>query len=453
MTQTLARDEVHHDLPAPHKRSAVALAWGRQKGKILGVVFLALLLAALVLTWAQFTNRFGNFEEITLKADRIGLQLPERADVKVRGLIVGEVLEMKPTDEGAELTLGLFPDEISKVHPDVTGAILPKTLFGQKYVSLVPPDTDFTEPIKAGAVIEKTKMATEVQAVLRDLYPLLRTIQPADLNNTLNALATALEGRGDKLGESLDTLDSYLKRLNPEIPALIEDLELATEVSGTYQAVLPEIGQILRNTIVTATTLEDREVELKKMLTDVTAFSNTADQFLDDNGDTLIQVGEVGRPVTQTLARYAPMFPCLIGGMDILTDEFTEVFRNNTVHITLETLPHQSRPYSTKDKPRYGEDSGPYCGEMPNASWSQKKPFAPFPNKNDGVDEPTGKGVMRSATGTTGYSALSYVGTSAETDVINELFAPGMGMTASEVPDLGGLLLGPAARGAEVTYE
>ncbi|MDQ4111148.1 MAG: MCE family protein [Actinomycetota bacterium] len=453
MTQTLTRDGIEHHVPAPRKRSAMALAWARQKGKILGIVFIALVLTALVLTWAQFTNKFDNFEEITLKADRIGLQLPARADVKVRGLIVGEVLEMKPTDEGAELTLGLFPEEISKVHPDVTGAILPKTLFGQKYVSLVPPDTEFTESIQPGAVIEKTQMATEVQEVLRDLYPLLRTIQPADLNNTLNALATALEGRGEKLGESLDTLDSYLKRLNPEIPALIKDLELATEVSGTYQAVLPEIGQILRNTITTATTLEDREVQLKKMLTDVTAFSNTADGFLDDNGDTLIQLGEVGRPVTQALARYAPMFPCLVGGMDVLTDEFSEVFRNYTVHITLETLPHQSRPWSTKDKPRYGADIGPECGTLPNAPWNQKNPFTQVPNVDDGVDEPTGKGTMRAATGATQFSALSYVGTSAEADVINELFAPGMGMTADEVPDLGALMLGPAARGAEVSYE
>ena len=54
--------------------------------------------------------------------------------------------------------------------------------------------------------------------MLSDLYPLLRTVQPADLNMTLNALATALEGRGEQLGENLETLDSYLKRLNPQIP-------------------------------------------------------------------------------------------------------------------------------------------------------------------------------------------------------------------------------------------
>ena len=59
---------------------------------------------------------------------------------------MGPRLRRFATDEGAELTLGLFPDEISKVHPDVTGAILPKTLFGQKYVSLVPGESDEMVP-------------------------------------------------------------------------------------------------------------------------------------------------------------------------------------------------------------------------------------------------------------------------------------------------------------------
>jgi ABC-type transporter Mla subunit MlaD len=41
-------------------------------------------------------------------------------------------------------------------------------------------------------------VATEVEEVLSDLYPLLRTVQPAEINSTLNALATALEGRGER---------------------------------------------------------------------------------------------------------------------------------------------------------------------------------------------------------------------------------------------------------------
>ena len=131
--------------------------------------------------------------------------------------------------------------------------------------------------------------------MLRDLYPLLRTVEPAKLNMTLNALATALEGRGDELGQNLETLDSYLKRLNPQIPALVEDLRLTTSVSDTYADVLPQIGDILRNTVTTTGTLEAREAKLHALLSDVTQFSGTARTFLDDNGDNLIRLGEVSR--------------------------------------------------------------------------------------------------------------------------------------------------------------
>ncbi len=45
-------------------------------------------------------------------------------------------------------------------------------------------------------------MPIEVEKVLNDLYPLLRAVQPADINLTLNAIATALEGRGELIGEN-----------------------------------------------------------------------------------------------------------------------------------------------------------------------------------------------------------------------------------------------------------
>ena len=81
---------------------------------------------------------------------------------------------------------------------NVTGAIVPKTLFGEKYVSLVVPDDPSPRArSQPGATITRTEVPVEVQKVLADLYPLLRTVQPADINLTLNAISTALEGRGD----------------------------------------------------------------------------------------------------------------------------------------------------------------------------------------------------------------------------------------------------------------
>ena len=54
--------------------------------------------------------------------------------------------------------------------------------------------------------------------MLNDLYPLLRTVQPAELNYTLTAIADALEGRGEAIGDNLVVLDGYLKRINPQLP-------------------------------------------------------------------------------------------------------------------------------------------------------------------------------------------------------------------------------------------
>ena len=77
--------------------------------KVLGVVFVCLLLLGVWLTYGIFTKKFVDYDRVTLQTSTIGLQLPARADVKVRGVIVGEVLAFDTDAEGAELTLGIFP--------------------------------------------------------------------------------------------------------------------------------------------------------------------------------------------------------------------------------------------------------------------------------------------------------------------------------------------------------
>jgi phospholipid/cholesterol/gamma-HCH transport system substrate-binding protein len=421
------------------------------KTKALGVVFLVLMLAAVWATYGVFTKRFSDYDEVTLQASRIGLQLPQRADVKIKGVIVGEVLDYEPTAEGAEITLGLYQDRTTDIPGDVTASILPKTLFGEKFVSLdVPDGGSSAAPIEDGDVIERTDLSIEVEQVLSDLYPLLRAVQPADLNMTLNAVATALEGRGEQLGESLETLDRYLTRFNPELPALVEDLRLTAEVSDTYADVLPEVATILRNTITTTSTLEDREEKLKALFNDVSKFAAVADRFTRANGDNLVRLADLGAEQLEVFARYAPGYPCLLGGIVGAGKLQAEAFRGFTLHIVLETLPNQPRAYTAADVPVYGDKRGPYCGRLPSPPWSQSNPVTHQPNFVDGVDEPTGKGTSRVGPGWSGTSA-GYAGGRDETALLKALLAPGLGLSADDVPDLGVLLVGPMARGAEVS--
>lgn len=421
--------------------------------KLIGLVAIALLVGGVALTGAIFTKAFTDYTEVTLRTSSIGLQMPERADVKIRGVIVGEVLDFEARNgEGnADITLGIFSDKTDLVPANVTARIEPKTLFGEKFVALQVPDQPSSESISADDVITQTEVATEVEEALNDLFPLLRAVQPADLNRSLNAIATALEGRGERIGENLETLDSYLKRMNPLLPEFVENIRSLGQTSELYADVIPEIAATLRDQTTTGQTLLTREEKLMQLFQDVAAFSGTTERFLDENGDNLVRVNQLGAQQLRVFAKYAPEFPCLASGIVNAGVRQAEAFRGFTLHINLELIPNQPRPYGPQDAPRFGAKNGPYCGQLPTPSYNQQNVAPPGPpgGFDDGVDEPTGKGTTRVAPG---FGAVATApGTAAERRMIQGLVAASSGKPASEVSDLSVLLLAPMLRGAEVT--
>ena len=70
--------------------------------RFLGVVFVGMLILGVWLVNAVFTQKFVSFDRVTLDTSTVGLQLPEKADVKVRGVIVGQVTKMESQGQGAD---------------------------------------------------------------------------------------------------------------------------------------------------------------------------------------------------------------------------------------------------------------------------------------------------------------------------------------------------------------
>ncbi|HEY0902671.1 MAG TPA: MCE family protein [Marmoricola sp.] len=414
--------------------------------RLLGVVFIGLLVLGVWLVNAVFTQKFASFEEVSLRTDTIGLQLPARADVKVRGVIVGEVLDARSEADGAVLTLGIKPGEIDRIPEDVTASILPKTLFGEKYVELVIPDDPSDKALLAGDVITKTQLPIEVEKVLNDIYPLLRAVQPAELNYTLNAIAGALEGRGDAIGQNIETLDAYLKKFNPQIPAMIEDLRLLAKVSGTYADIAPQIAETLRNSVKTGNTLVSREAKLNAFLKDVGSFSDTAKAFLDDNGSNMVRLGQLSEPQLKLLNRYSPEFPCLLAGLVDQAPMLASTFRGFVFHIDMITLPRQPRGYTPADHPVLAADNGPVCLGLPNP----KVPFTGSPNVADGVDNIQRGDAQRTAPAVDVASTNAAAGPFQKA-LFGSLAAPVLGVPVDQVPDLTTLLFGPLAAGTEVS--
>jgi phospholipid/cholesterol/gamma-HCH transport system substrate-binding protein len=422
--------------------------------QVLGVAFLVLLVGAGWLTYAVYTKAFTDYEPVYLQADKTGLQLSDRADVKIRGVVVGEVIGREPAGDGIRLTLGIYPDELDIIPANVSARILPKTLFGEKFVALQVPAEPVGESIAAGDVITESQVAIEVQKVLSDLYPLLRTVQPAQINYTLNAMATALEGRGEAIGENLSVLDGYLKQMNPEIPVLVENLRKLGAVSEVYRDVVPELADILRNSVTTGHTFVAKEQKIQALFDDVARFSETGREFLDANGDNMVRLAEQGQEQLPVFEKYSPIFPCLLDGITGAIPRQAEAFRGYTLHINLEVLPRQPRGYGPQDDPQYAERRGVSaqmikdCQDSISGRWGQRNPPPDrvIPQLETGVDYPLGKRT------TTGFDVTSgFAGTTTERSLVNSLVAPVMGVDADEVPDVATLLFGPLARGTEVT--
>ena len=427
--------------------------------RFLGTVFIGMLALGLWLVSAVFSQKFISFDRVSLTTGTIGLQLPDKADVKIRGVIVGQVMKAESEGDGATLELGIKPDQIKTIPRNVTAAILPKTLFGEKYIELNIPSDPSSQSLRAGDKIDQTKMPIEVERVLNDLYPLLRTIQPAELNYTLNALADALDGRGEKIGHSLVTLDGYLKRMNPQVPALIDDLKLLAQVTDTYADVMPELAATLRNTVTTGKTLVSKEQRLNAFLKDTTAFSNTAKEFLDANGDNIIRLGQLSEPILALLARYSSTFPCMLEGIVRQAPRLADTFRGFIFHINLKTIPHQPRAYTRADAPVYGASNAPNCAGLPNPPVPYYPKGGEFPNLNDGANNlgkgdnqrtATGFGVHRSSRVSSGLTSGT-TGTSSQKALINSLMAPSLGVPVDQMSDVASILFTPSLAGTEVS--
>jgi phospholipid/cholesterol/gamma-HCH transport system substrate-binding protein len=266
-------------------------------------------------------------------------------------------------------------------------------------------------------------------------------------------MATALEGRGEAIGENFAVLNDYLQRTNPQIPALVEDLRLLSEVSDVYRAALPEVARLLRNSVTSGNTFIEKEQKIQALFADVATFSSTSKDFLEANGDNIIRLGELGARQLPLYAKYAPQYPCLFYGIVKAAPRQAETFRGYTLHINLETLPKQPRGYGPQDDAVYGDKRGPIDEEKcwkgyREEAWNQDNlpPQSLVPDIVDGVDEPTGK--QRPAPMIDLSSG--FAGTSAERGVVNSVAAPVLGVPVDSVPDVASLLFGPLARGMEV---
>jgi phospholipid/cholesterol/gamma-HCH transport system substrate-binding protein len=374
---------IHHDSRAEHLRLLVA-----------GVGYLTAMALLIALSISIYQKKFTDVTTIRVQADRAGLQLARFGDVRMHGALVGDVRTIEQDGEQAVITLALHPEAARTIPDNVAVEILPTTLFGQKYVSLVPPTTDVsTTMLTDNTVIPASRVRTnvEIQTILANLFPLLRAVKPADLNATLYALSHALTGKGDDLGETLEELDAYLIEINEHLPQLRTDMRLLADVAETYELAAPDLLRLLRNATVSARTLVQKRAEFGQTLRAVTGLSVSTRNTLSANERALIEQGRYGVPLLSLLDTYSPQLTCMLEGIVRQKADTRNVFQDGVIHQTLELGAPQRKAYTAADAPVYGEvGHGPWCLGLPA---SYQKPAGFLPLKDGSTDDEPGGGL------------------------------------------------------------
>jgi phospholipid/cholesterol/gamma-HCH transport system substrate-binding protein len=342
--------------------------------RLAGIGLVLVIATAVAVTAALYNRAFANPAEVTLETSRAGLVMDPGGKVKMRGVEVGRVGSVERAGDGVRIVLEIDRDKIHDIPADVVGEIRATTVFGAKYVELVPAAKGAAGGVLAdGSTIKASGVTTEINTVFDGLDRVLSGVDIASLNGTLTVLAQTLSGRGDDIASVAAEADAYLTRLEPLLPQLRRDLHEVARFARLAVEVSPALLEILRNATVTAGTVNDEQKALARVLVDLSLLGGRAENLLGENGDALATLLASARPTAATLRAYSTELPCFLQGMDVTRQAMAKVIGGTdaTLRALVSVRSELSRYTFPNDLPGYPQGRGPDCHGLPRLKPSQ----------------------------------------------------------------------------------
>ncbi|MDD7938497.1 MCE family protein [Actinomycetospora lutea] len=334
--------------------------------RLMGVAMLLVIALVVGLCLANFNKVFKSTETVYLRTATVGNQLSKQGDVKVRGVIVGEITSVDSDGSGAVIEMAMDPDFLPTIPSNTTATLIPKTLFGERYVSLGIPPNASSRPLQEGDTIaqDRSENATETEEVLNNLLPVLTAVQPEKLSDTLGAISQSLSGRGEQLGDTLVLLNQYVEGLQPALPDLQANLRALAPTADIYNQAAPDLILALDNLVTTSRTLVEQRAAFEATFRSVTSASNVTTDFLRANRENIIALAASARPTLELLARYSSEFPCLFRQLTDVTPDINNVLSPTTGVLIEAEITIDNGKYVPGEEPQYLDDRGPRCYQI-----------------------------------------------------------------------------------------
>ncbi|MDA4108799.1 MCE family protein [Mycolicibacterium holsaticum] len=333
--------------------------------KLAGIVLSLLTIVALVLVYFQFRGDFLPRTQLTLISARAGLSMDPGAKVTFNGVEIGRVSAVDEVTVGneprAKITLDVDPKYLDLIPRNVDASIDATTVFGNKYINFSTPENPTRERITSSDVIDVTSVTTEFNTLFETVVSISQQVDPIKLNQTLSATAEALDGLGDRFGQSIIHGNEILSDINPKMPQIAEDNRLLADLGEVYADAAPDLFDGLENAVTTARTLNEQQGNIDQALMAAIGFGNTGGDIFERGGPYLVRGAEDLLVSSQILDEYSPALYCTIRNYHDVEPKVAASLGGNGYSLrTLSELMGAANPYVYPDNlPRVNASGGP----------------------------------------------------------------------------------------------
>lgn len=207
-------------------------------------------------------------------------------EVKIAGAPVGRVDEIEVVDGRARVRMTVR-DSV-RVPADTEAAVRWRDAMGRRVVYLIPGTSH--ERMRPGAHITRTRSVVDGGALLDQLAPLTRSIDPKKVNQVLVSLAQALDGNAggiDRLIVDVDRLSSTIAARRARLSQMLEDYATITSVIARRDK---QIATAVDDLVSLSDAFADNRKLIDEALVQLAATARTSDAVLARNSRSLAEV-------------------------------------------------------------------------------------------------------------------------------------------------------------------
>jgi phospholipid/cholesterol/gamma-HCH transport system substrate-binding protein len=237
--------------------------------------------------------------------------------VKIAGVPSGQVASVKVVDGQALVTLGV--DRGVRIPDDSRAEVRWRNVLGQRYIQLVPGTS--SRMFSDGQTIRATRSVVDLSAIVNDLGPLTRNLDPTQITTVLTAFNQALDGNEGNINATITNLDGLLSTFAARKTAIDGMIKNFKVISGVIAKRDGQIAQSVDNLAELTQLFASNDKTLTDALDTISRTTGDLNTVLGGNQQ---QLGDI----VKHLADFADTFRLNVNGLEQMVQQLPLTLRS-----------------------------------------------------------------------------------------------------------------------------